>query len=375
MPSFGFIMEQTLGHVTHHQNLARQVARETDIAPAWMPVIPDQSDLWDRLPGVRGNWSLKGSLRARDALRTAEQTQKLDALFIHTQTLALFATRFMRRIPTIVSLDATPINYDTVGEHYGHIPSKQGWMEKRKFEWNRATFREARALVTWCQWAKTSLVDDYGIPGDKVTVIPPGIDMAQWTFPRPPGRGSATPSGRLRLLLVGGDFARKGGHVLLDAFANGLQSTCELDIVTKDEAVRDKVQQMEGVRVHYGLTANCDPLRDLYARADCFVFPTLGDCLPLAIMEAMAAGLPIVTTNVGALGEQVEAGMNGLVVPPSDAHALVEAVQSLVADPVRRETMGRAGRCMAEERFDAQRNYRAVLGLLRQIADQKTRTI
>ena len=59
MLHFGFVMEQTLGHVTHHQNLARWVAEDAGICPTWMPIAYDAPDVWERIPGVRGNWSLK----------------------------------------------------------------------------------------------------------------------------------------------------------------------------------------------------------------------------------------------------------------------------------------------------------------------------
>lgn len=368
MYTFGFVMEQTLGHVTHHKNLARWVAEDPEVCPIWMPVEAARNDLWERLPVVRGNWSLKASLRARDALRETVRRQHLDALFLHTQTVALYAIPFMQRVPTIVSLDATPINYDSVGGAYGHRTNLPGWVERRKFAWNRATFRAATALVTWCQWAKDSLVRDYGISPEKVTVVPPGVDLEQWDFgqeraDRPQGTGE-----KLRLLFVGADFVRKGGEVLLKAFRNGLHPGCELDIVTRFDGVHAMVAGMEGVRVHCNLTANSAPLKALYARADLFVFPTLADCLPIAVMEAMAAGLPVVTTGVGALREEVEDGVNGLIVPPGDPEAIVRGVQILIDAPSRRRAMGRAGRQMAEERFNARRNYGAILQMMKQLS-------
>ncbi len=174
-----------------------------------------------------------------------------------------------------------------------------------------------------------------------------------------PGEGRKT-----RLLFVGGDFGRKGGHVLLKAFSESLAQTCELDIVSNDAP-----EGSGGVRVHRGFKPNTPELRKLYAEADLFVFPSRGDCSPVATIEAMASGLPIVTTEVGGLPEQVREGHNGLVVPPDDAAALAKAVLALSGDPARRQAMGRAGRELAEQSFDGGRNYRAVLSLLKQAAD------
>jgi glycosyltransferase involved in cell wall biosynthesis len=365
----GFIMEQTLGHVTHHRNLSRWVEEAGDIRAEWIPVPFEADDRWERMPGVRSNWSIRASLRARDGVRRTLRKRSLDALFYHTQTTALFAAPFMRRIPTVVSLDATPINYDQVGAEYGHNTGNNGWLEARKYSWSRQTFLSAAALVSWCRWARDSLVEDYGVPADRIFVIPPGVDLERWTFEREQRQGE--PARPLRLLFVGGDFERKGGRELLCAFRSGLSAGSELDVVTRDEAVAAELSGTDGLRVHTGLTPNSDALRELYARADLFVFPTRGDCLPIAVMEAMAAGLPVITTGVGALREEVEEGVNGLVVPAGDAGALAEAVRALARDPERRLAMGRAGRDMAAERFDGRQNYNRVIELVRVCAGSR----
>lgn len=367
--SIAFVMEQALGHVTHHQNLAYWAGQDATLAPTWLPIVPHAPDVWERLPGIRGNWSLKSSLRARDALKATKPVQPFEALFFHTQTTSLFALDWMRRVPTVISLDATPLNYDTVSAEYGDARGNDSWLERRKYEWNRSTFHAATALTTWCQWAKDSLVNDYGVDSGKVTVIPPGVNMAKWTFRQErPSRLGQNP---LRLLFVGGDFARKGGPELVEAFCHNLRSECILDIVTKDAKAALELKGMEGIRVHQDLTANSPELCGLYAQADVFVFPTKGDCLPIAVMEAMAAGLPIITTNVGALREEVEANVNGLMIAPGDAGAITTAVRTLLADESRRMAMSRASRALAETKFDACRNYNAILTLLKTVAKEK----
>jgi glycosyltransferase involved in cell wall biosynthesis len=99
----------------------------------------------------------------------------------------------------------------------------------------------------------------------------------------------------------------------------------------------------------------------LYAHADVFIFPTLGDVLPLAIMEAMASGLPVIATNVGAVTEEIDDGVTGFLVPPGDVNALVAATVRLIKDPDLRHQMGAAGRHVAEQRFNGSRNYPRIL--------------
>jgi glycosyltransferase involved in cell wall biosynthesis len=365
MYNLGFVMEQTLGHVTHDRNLRQWAACDDSLAPEWMPVPFDAEDRWQRTPIIGGNWTLRASLRARGQVAAALKRRNLEGLFFHTQVTALFAGSFMRLIPTVVSLDATPVNVDSVGAAYDHTPSSNGRVEALKNTLNRRTFRNARHLITWCHWAKRSLVEDYGVEAGKVTVIPPGIDLDRWSFDRSHG----APDGKVRLLFVGGDFRRKGGELLLKAFRNGLSERCELDIVTREQV---DTAGLPSIRVHHGLTSNAPELLALYEKADIFVFPTLGDCLPIAVMEAMAAGLPVVATCVGALDEEVEDGWTGFVVSPGDAEALTARTLQLVKDGDLRRHMGCAGRARAEELFSGRRNYAAVLELYKRCADGPT---
>ncbi len=358
----GFVMEQTLGHVTHDRNLRHWASCDSDLAGEWMPVEFARPDIWQRIPPFRSNWTLRASVRALRMAKSALHRKRLDGLFFHTQVTALLATGLMRQVPTIVSLDATPLNVDTVGAAYEHQPSRLGALERFKNRLNRKTFVRARHLITWCDWAKQSLVNDYGIPAAKVTVIPPGVDMGRWHFDRPPH----PKPGAARLLFVGGDFRRKGGELLLKAYRERLCGKCELDIVTREPVNTDGLQ---GVRVHHGLIANSPELMALYENADIFVFPTQGDCLPIAVMEAMAAELPVVAASVGALCEEVDDGVTGYLIAPGDAESLAARTLQLAEDADLRWRMGRAGRQKAEQKFDGARNYQAVIALYKRCVD------
>src|SRR5581483_4326526 len=122
------------------------------------------------------------------------------------------------------------------------------------------------------------------------------------------------------------------------------------------------------VRVHTGVEPNSERLLRLFAEADAFVLPSRAECLAVALMEAAAAGLPIVTTNVGALGEAVRPGSSGFLIPADDPRALRQALSALLDDAAQRSRMGRAGYDLACRRFDARRNARVLFDLLAQHA-------
>jgi glycosyltransferase involved in cell wall biosynthesis len=358
----GFVMEQTLGQVTHTQNFQQWVARDPDVVPTWMLISYAAREGWGAVPFIGNNWTLRASLQARAQVRTALRRQQFDALFFHTQVTALFAHRLMLKIPTIVSMDATPLNFDTIGQPYAHAPSAFWQVESIKNALTRRSFDRARKLVVWHEWGKKSLMEDYSAPAEKVEVISPGIDLDRWNFPRHDFH-----SGPVRLLFVGGDFARKGGESLIAAMRRGLAAHCELDIVTRDPV---DTAGLASVRVHHGLDPNAPALMALYGQADIFVFPTLADVLPLAIMEAMASGLPIVTTTTGAIAEQISDGVTGFLIAPHDVDALYEATLRLVRDPGLRRAMGVAGRQAAERQFNGSRNYPRILEMMKRCADE-----
>ncbi len=355
----GFVLEQQLGHGTHARNLERYVQDDQEVQPLWMPLDFAPTGWLKALPLVRSNWSARASILARRAIARARRQQKLDALFIHTQVASLLAAPAMRAIPTIISLDATPINYDTVGAFYNH--QSGGPLERLKFRANVRAFKQAVGLVTWCQWARDSLVNDYGVPPEKITVIPPGVDLSLW--PQRPARTTRAAGAPLKLLFVGGDFTRKGGEILLACFQRHFQERCELHVVTQTP-----VTPGPNLFVYHGVKPRSETLTRLYAEADLFVFPTLADCAPVAVTEALAASLPVISTRVGAIPESAQEGKTGLLVDAGNEEQLRQAIAWMLDHPEQREAMGRLGRRLVEAEYDAEKNCRRLLDLLKAAA-------
>lgn len=351
------MLEHSLGHITHAQNLKQALESRSDIQPYYIDLpFHNIPGIWSRLPGIRSNWTVRASIGAYLALRT--QAKILQAALFHTQVTSLFSPGLMRRLPSVISLDATPVQYDALGQHYGHSPSSNARIEALKRRLNIRALMAAQQLVTWSQWTKRSLVTDYAVPPEKITVIPPGIDTDRWCFSRP----SVARHEPLHLLFVGGDFERKGGHLLLDAFQSlTYRMKAQLHIVT---TTADVGKGIPNVHVYRDVTPNSDKLLRLFQQADIFVFPTLADCLPLAVMEASAAGLPIITTDVGALPEAVIHAETGWVIPPGDVSALTDAMILVGTDPGLRAKLGCRAHEVARERFDATTNYRHLLNVV-----------
>jgi glycosyltransferase involved in cell wall biosynthesis len=110
---------------------------------------------------------------------------------------------------------------------------------------------------------------------------------------------------------------------------------------------------------------------EILALLDIFVLPSLWEGLPVAVLEAMAAGLPVVATRVGGVPEVVIDGVTGLLVPPRNPDALSEAILRLLQDPDLRHRMGQAGRERVRERFSLEQMIRKTEALYERLLAEK----
>ena len=120
----------------------------------------------------------------------------------------------------------------------------------------------------------------------------------------------------------------------------------------------------EGVISYLGYTQN---VADKIHKADCIVLPSYYEGLSRVLMEALAMGKPIITTNIPGCKETVDHGVNGFIVPPRNVPALIEAMEKIIdMDNRQRIEMGSASRKKAEREFDV----RKVIAKYKQITDQ-----
>ena len=352
---FGFLLEQSLGHVTHAKNLQANVPLDPEVRAHWGLIDFEATGIAGRIPVYRSNWTVRAGVRANLAVARMSRQARLDALFFHTQVPAILAQRWLRRIPGIVSLDATPLQYDELGAFYKH-EAGPAWLEAWKWRLNRDCYRSVRRLVAWAEWTKQGLVQDYEVPADKITVIPPGVNVHEWRRPTP----RAPHADPVKILFVGGNLERKGGLVLLEAFRALRDLGLELHLVTKDRLAPEP-----GVFIYNNLEANSQPLKHLYHTCDIFALPTFGDCLPMVLSEAGASGMAIISTNVAAIPEIVRNGETGLTVSAGDAVSLTRALRDLATNPALRMTLGERAMAHVTRHYDARTNASCLLGLLK----------
>lgn len=246
-------------------------------------------------------------------------------------------------------------------------------------------------IIAIAEAQRDYLVAEEGVPASQVTVIPNGVPLEQ-----PDGKARQARRAETRGLMgcpwaapVIGITAvlrpEKNHELLLRAFAGVRENLPMAELWIVGDGPRWEFLEAECVRV--GLSFAREPgdgktrpaVRFLGRRADAralmagFDLAVLSshprvETLPLALIEAMDAGVPVVSTRVGALAELVEDGVSGLLVPPGDEAALAGALLDLLRDPKRRAAMGRRGQEIVAARYSVERmveaTERLLLGLL-----------
>jgi glycosyltransferase involved in cell wall biosynthesis len=211
----------------------------------------------------------------------------------------------------------------------------------------RRALTYAQRVITTSQWTARTLATD-GVPVAQLRVVEPGVDRRK-------SRGSSDPKGAaalsaprdtVNLLCVGTLTLRKGHAVLLEAL-NEIRDrhwhlTCAGSLLRDLQTVAAIQHQIDrlSLRKRVSLLGDLDrdALERQYARADVFVLPSYLEGYGMALAEAVAFGLPVVSTTAGAIPETVPANAS-LLVAPGDSRALAKALASVVDDPARRATL------------------------------------
>lgn len=235
---------------------------------------------------------------------------------------------------------------------------------------------------------RTWLTQRVGIRSSRVTYIANGIDTTPFDVPR-------SRSGPRRLL---GDFAPPGnvlvGNVarldkvkdhasLLFAFkllreeSEQENAACRL-IIAGDGPQRGELEQQIvrlGLTETVRLLGNRDDVAQLLAECDVFALSSIAEGMPITVLEAMAAGLPVVATEIGGVASVIEAGVTGTLVPEGDPHALAAALRAYVADEGLRRRHGDAGRARVAAHFSLRTMVSAYVALYDELLGRQTNAV
>lgn len=211
----------------------------------------------------------------------------------------------------------------------------------------RQAYRLAHAIVANSAAAAAQLAKE-GVPASKVRLIPNGVDTERFGQARP------TRAPR-RIVMVANLRPEKGHDVLLEAAPHILAVHPDAEFVLAGDGPRRAALESQaracGVDRHVRFLGECRNVPEVLASGDVFVLPSRTEAMPNAVIEAMAAGLPVVASAVGGIPELISPDRTGLLVPPGNPVALAESVNQLMNDPGRAASLGRAARAFITREF------------------------
>lgn len=360
-----FINENIGGHATVHHHLRRALEHFPGVEPTFVDV--PAPGLGRRLVGAAvpllGSLDLDlQPLRAQLALSAWTRRhigpllRDTDVVHLYTQNAGLLSVSALRSTPLVVSLDTT--NAKNAYRLPYRAPTRcTPWFVPASKWFERRVFSAAHRVIANSQWAARSLLEDYGLDEARVEIMPFGITDPGPPAERPVGR-------RPTIIFLGRQFERKGGALLVRAWRRSVADRADLVLVTKDP-----VPAEPGLTVVSDLDQGDGHLWNLLAAADILAFPSTIDQAPNAVIEAMAAGLPVIAVPIAGTAEMVLDSETGLHVPADDELAFAEALRALVDDPARRGAMGAAGRRRFEQVYDAHSSTSRLVEILTEAAD------
>ena len=202
-------------------------------------------------------------------------------------------------------------------------------------------FGHARRVFVMSANVQRSLESDYGIPSDRVVLAGAGANA-----PLIPVNTDVTRYASGRILFVGIDWERKGASHLIEAFGEIAEEFPNATLRMVGREGKDWPGHVIGI----GRLTLAQVSQEM-ADAAIFCFPTQCEPFGIVILEAMQLGLPIITTDIGALPELVDAGQSGILVPPGNVEALAAALRLLLASPGLCKAFGEHGRTHVFDRY------------------------
>jgi glycosyltransferase involved in cell wall biosynthesis len=252
------------------------------------------------------------------------------------------------------------------GEPYSRLNANEKFLVS--FNWFLRFFEEgmlkrARKIIAVSHFTKWELINYYQVPENKIRVIHNGVDVNKFK-PAVDRRKVKEELGfnpdDLAILSVGRLYARKGLFTLIESMPAVVKHFPNAKFIISGKGQSDEMRKLIAHADKLGVKNNIiftgyypdRKLPKLYQAADVFAFSTFYEHHPFAVLEALATGLPVVTTTVGGIPETITSGKNGFLVEPFNPRLFGEKILYLLEHPEEATEMGAWARKTVLERFD-----------------------
>jgi glycosyltransferase involved in cell wall biosynthesis len=345
----------------HREIPAERVVSFTPHAALWRlrdhlrPRFPGRYKLSEEFNSF-GRWL---ALRVRQHINELELDPAQDCfLGFNTNCLETLELLKARRIFTVVDqVDPGPVEENIVQEEVERWPGWEGIpgrMSQSYWDRLKAEWAAADSVLVNSNWSREALVQQ-GVPFKKIIVVPLAIDLAADHVLEP-----VSPEGPLKVLWLGSIVLRKGIQYLVEAARKLERHNVEFLLAGPLGISRQAVSSFPANMKLLGRVTR-DQLGSYYRQAHVFVLPTLSDGFAITQLEAMAHGLPVITTPN--CGNVVREGLDGFIVPIRDSGALADAIARLDSDRPLLRAMS-ANALMAVQKYDLPSNAKLINDLV-----------
>jgi glycosyltransferase involved in cell wall biosynthesis len=212
------------------------------------------------------------------------------------------------------------------------------------------------------------------IDSARVQTIYNGLDLSEWNSKfgpaKEPGQSLVTTVGNIRRV-KGHDIFIKAAAAIVPQFPNALFSIAG-EVLEQDYCAElQALVQNLNLSGHFQFIGGVTNLQEHLSAADIFVLPSRSEGFSNALVEAMAASLPIVATDVGGNAEAVQDGVTGFLVPSEDPAALAEAIVRLLSNPSQAKAMGLEGKALAARQFSTEAMMGRIASTYRKLLSKK----
>ncbi|MGB7240813.1 MAG: glycosyltransferase, partial [Sulfitobacter sp.] len=264
------------------------------------------------------------------------------------------------------------------GHNFGYIAMPSWW--KKAIFWVYDRFISSfghDATVAVSQTVADAAARAWLIPRKRLHVIQNGIRLQRFDASGTPDAalkaqvlGAATTDGPL-IICVARLVWFKGLHNLIDALPNIQSFDPKVRVLCVGDGELRQTLEDQARRLGVGhmivFAGERGDIPKLLKISDLFVLPSVSEGLPISLLEAMAASLPLVATDVGGIPELIENGKTGCLVPSNDSQALGHAILSFLEDPAKMRLAGAGGRALLEARFSQTSMVRKTENLYREL--------
>ena len=364
-PHCGLDPETTSGGETYERELLRHLGEagvEIDLILARHKRVPEAVTNWviHRLPMGRGlRWPV-AAMVFPPFINQVFDERRFDLLRVHSLRFVGPAALWARRR---YGLDVPVVS------HHHHLDSRP-----LNLLIERRVIQASERTITVSEFSRRQLVAELGVDGDRVEVVPNGVDARFAPGPRDRALQARYGLGEGPVaLFLGGLKPRKNLPFLLDVWreVTAVRSDATLLVAgggPLQARLREQARRLglEGRVVFCGRVPEAEKVAH-YRLADLFVFPSALEGFGFAVAEAMSFGLPVVVSDRGALPELVTDGAGGFVCPAGDVAMFIRALLRLLGDPDLARRFGEANRRLIDARYRWDRASRRVIEIYEEV--------